>query len=36
VGIAGDDAKIDEELLFIRAVADIDAPHIRLLSPDGE
>lgn len=31
-GIAGDDAKIDEELLFIRAVADIDTPHIRLLS----
>ena len=31
-GIAGDDAKIDDELLFIRAVADIDAPHIRLLA----
>lgn len=31
-GIAGDDAKIDEELLFIRAVADIDTPHIRLLA----
>jgi hypothetical protein len=31
-GIKGDDAKIDEELLFIRAVADIDTPHIRLLS----
>jgi hypothetical protein len=31
-GIGGDDAKIDEELLFVRAVADIDTPHIRLLS----
>lgn len=31
-GIAGDDARIDDELLFIRAVADIDAPHIRLLA----
>lgn len=31
-GIAGDDAKIDAELLFIRAVADIDTPHIRLLA----
>lgn len=31
-GIAGDDAKIDEELLFVRAVADIDTPHIRLLA----
>lgn len=31
-GIAGDDAKIDEELLFVRAIADIDTPHIRLLS----
>lgn len=31
-GIAGDDAEIDDELLFIRAVADIDTPHIRLLS----
>ena len=31
-GIAGDDAKIDSELLFIRAVADIDTPHIRLLA----
>ena len=31
-GIAGDDAKIDDELLFIRAVADIDTPHIRLLA----
>ena len=31
-GIVGDDAKIDEELLFIRAIADIDTPHIRLLS----
>jgi hypothetical protein len=31
-GIAGDDAKIDDELLFIRAVADIDTSHIRLLS----
>lgn len=31
-GIAGDDAKIDEELLFVRAVADIDTPQIRLLA----
>jgi hypothetical protein len=31
-GIAGDDAKIDDELLFVRAVADIDTPHIRLLA----
>lgn len=31
-GIGGDDAKIDVELLFIRAIADIDTPHIRLLS----
>jgi len=31
-GVAGDDARIDEELLFIRAVADIDTMHIRLLA----
>lgn len=31
-GIVGDDAAVDEELLFIRAVADIDTPHIRLLA----
>jgi hypothetical protein len=31
-GIAGDDARIDGELLFIRAVADVDEPHIRLLA----
>ena len=31
-GIEGDDAKIDDELLFIRAIADIDTPHIRLLA----
>jgi hypothetical protein len=31
-GIAGGDVKIDDELLFIRAVADIDTPHIRLLA----
>jgi hypothetical protein len=30
-GVMGDDAKVDEELLFIRAVADIDEMHIRLL-----
>lgn len=30
-GVAGDDARIDDELLFIRAVADLDTPHIRLL-----
>jgi len=31
-GVMGDDAKIDEELLFIRAVEDIDEMHIRLLA----
>lgn len=31
-GIAGDDAKVDQELLFVRAIADIDTPHIRLLA----
>jgi hypothetical protein len=31
-GVVGDDARIDEELLFIRAVADIDTMHIRLLA----
>jgi hypothetical protein len=31
-GIAGDAAKIDDELLFVRAIADIDTPHIRLLA----
>jgi len=30
-GIEGDDAQIDDELLFIRAVADVDVPHIKLL-----
>jgi hypothetical protein len=30
-GIEGDDARIDDELLFIRAVADVDVPHIKLL-----
>ena len=30
-GVVGDDAKVDEELLFIRAVADVDEMHIRLL-----
>jgi hypothetical protein len=30
-GIAGDDARIDDELLFVRAVADVDIPHIKLL-----
>lgn len=30
-GIAGDDARIDGELLFVRAVADVDVPHIKLL-----
>jgi hypothetical protein len=38
-GVVGDDARIDDELLFIRAVADIDTMHIRLLDllqqPDG-
>jgi hypothetical protein len=31
-GVMNDDAQIDEELLFIRAVADIDEMHIRLLA----
>jgi hypothetical protein len=31
-GVVGDDARIDEELLFIRAVADIDTMHKRLLA----
>jgi hypothetical protein len=31
-GIVGDDARIDDELLFIRAIADLDEPHIRLLA----
>jgi hypothetical protein len=30
-GVMGDDARIDEELLFIRAVDDLDEMHIRLL-----
>jgi len=31
-GVMGDDARIDEEMLFIRAVDDIDEMHIRLLA----
>jgi hypothetical protein len=31
-GVMGDDARIDEELLFIRAVADVDEMHIRVLA----
>jgi hypothetical protein len=31
VGAMGDDARIDEELLFMRAVDDLDEMHIRLL-----
>jgi hypothetical protein len=30
-GVAGDSARVDEELLFVRAIADLDPPHIRLL-----
>jgi hypothetical protein len=30
-GVMGDDARIDEELLFIRAIDDIDEMHIRVL-----
>src|SRR6516162_8178417 len=30
-GVMGDDARIDEEMLFIRAVDDIDEAHVRLL-----
>jgi hypothetical protein len=32
VGVMGDDAQIDEELLFMRALEDIDEVHIRLLA----
>jgi hypothetical protein len=35
-GVAGDDARIDEELLFIRAVADLDTPHVKLLARMAE
>jgi hypothetical protein len=35
-GVMGDDARIDEELLFIRAVADIDEMHIRVLARMSE
>jgi hypothetical protein len=31
-GITGNDAHIDGELMFMRAVADLDAPHIRALA----
>ena len=31
-GVMGDDAKVDEESLFVRAIEDLDAVHIRLLS----
>jgi hypothetical protein len=31
-GVMGDEAKIDDELLFVRAIADIDEMHIRLLA----
>ena len=34
-GVAGDSAVVDEELLFVRAIADLDPPHIRLLSLIG-
>jgi hypothetical protein len=34
-GVAGDSARVDEELLFVRAIADLDPPHIRLLSLIG-
>ena len=30
-GIRGDGARIDEELLFVRAIADVGIPHIKLL-----
>jgi hypothetical protein len=30
-GVMGDDARIDEEMLFIRAVDDLDEVHVRLL-----
>ena len=31
-GVTGDDARIDEEMLFVRAVEDIDEMHIRVLA----
>ena len=31
-GVLGDDAVVDEELIFVRAIADINEPDIRLLS----
>lgn len=31
-GVMGDDARIDEEMLFVRALDDIDEMHIRLLA----
>lgn len=31
-GVGGDSARVDEELIFIRAVADLDPVHIRLLT----
>lgn len=31
-GVMGDDARIDEEMLFIRAVDDVDEMHVRLLA----
>lgn len=30
-GVMGDDARVDEEMLFLRAVDDIDEKHVRLL-----
>jgi hypothetical protein len=35
-GVVRDDARIDEELLFVRAVDDIDEMHIRLLGRLGD
>ena len=35
-GVVGDEARVDEELLFVRAIDDIDEMHIRLLSRLGD
>lgn len=35
-GLDGDESAVNDELLFVRAVADLDAPHIRLLSVMNE
>ncbi len=34
--IVGEDAVLDEEFLFVRAVADLDSPHIRGRKAEGK